>query len=91
MVSALRYGLLQGGIPVGSIAEQFETGKVVAVDEPGKSLSYEWPVVVTIFFDEHVQQDDPKLAMSRAVCHLIVLSVTSPNDASTAQMDIELD
>ena len=72
-VSELRTFLSQSGIPVGSIADQMESGEVVAVDDTANSISYEWSVVVAIHSKLGYNQDSLKLAMSRAISKLYLL------------------
>ena len=65
--------LLESGIPVGSIAEQMDSGKVVAFDNIANSISYEWSVVVAINSKLDHYQGSLKLAMSRAISKLYLL------------------
>ena len=73
LVSELRAYLSQSGIPVGSIADQMDSGEVVAVDDIANSISYEWPVVVAINSKVAYYKDSLKLAMSRAISKLYLL------------------
>ena len=58
---------------MGSIADQMDSGEVVAVDDTANSISYEWSVVVAIHSKLDYNQDSLKLAMSRAISKLCLL------------------
>ena len=73
LVSELRDFLSESGMPVGSIADQMDSGEVVAIDNIANSISYEWSVVLAINSKLDYYQDSLKLAMSRAISKLYLL------------------
>ena len=72
--------LSENGFPAGSIAEQVDDPKLVAVDTILQSLSFEWPVVVFARFHWKWPEKGNRFLRtvgSRAICQLHFFQITS--------------